>query len=124
MGLKNEQIHDDAERLEHHLTPELIDELDESLGYPQQDPHGSPIPQKVNKAASPLIRLKKKSKAKITKEQMNEVESELWELGIMPDSIFSVSEIDRNHFHLLFVDKKIRIPTKLAQQINVKVLSY
>jgi DtxR family transcriptional regulator, Mn-dependent transcriptional regulator len=40
--LKN--IHSDAEEYEHFLTDELLDEIDEQLGYPQFDPHGSPIP--------------------------------------------------------------------------------
>lgn len=41
-----EQIHPDAEKYEHILSPELADELDEYLGYPKFDPHGEPIPDK------------------------------------------------------------------------------
>lgn len=41
-----ENIHPDAEKYEHILSPELADELDEYLGYPKLDPHGEPIPQK------------------------------------------------------------------------------
>lgn len=39
-----EKIHPDAEKVEHILTDDLIKELDEELGYPETDPHGSPIP--------------------------------------------------------------------------------
>lgn len=46
MGLNEDQIHDEAERLEHLLTEEFLDQLDHELGYPTEDPHGSPIPQK------------------------------------------------------------------------------
>jgi ABC-type Mn2+/Zn2+ transport system permease subunit/Mn-dependent DtxR family transcriptional regulator len=42
-----EQVHPDAEKYEHILSPELADELDEYLGYPKFDPHGEPIPQKL-----------------------------------------------------------------------------
>lgn len=46
VGLTEDQIHDEAERLEHLLTDEFLDEVDRELGYPTQDPHGSPIPPK------------------------------------------------------------------------------
>jgi len=46
LGLEQDQIHRDAEELEHLLTEELLDEVDKILGYPTIDPHGSPIPQK------------------------------------------------------------------------------
>lgn len=39
-----ERLHDEAERQEHVLTPEEVDRLDASLGYPTHDPHGDPIP--------------------------------------------------------------------------------
>lgn len=39
-----EAIHATADRREHSLTVEEIDELEAKLGYPQQDPHGDPIP--------------------------------------------------------------------------------
>lgn len=46
VGLTDDQIHVDAEDLEHILTEEEIDALDKSLGFPAIDPHGSPIPGK------------------------------------------------------------------------------
>ena len=45
LGLTEDQIHDEAERYEHMLTPELLDEMDAELGYPERDPHGSVIPK-------------------------------------------------------------------------------
>lgn len=38
------QVHAAAERREHALTAEQIDDLDASLGHPRLDPHGDPIP--------------------------------------------------------------------------------
>lgn len=40
-----EDIHSDAERIEHILSEEITDELDKELGYPETDPHGSEIPR-------------------------------------------------------------------------------
>ncbi|HMQ67651.1 MAG TPA: iron chelate uptake ABC transporter family permease subunit [Ignavibacteria bacterium] len=41
-----EDIHQDAEKFEHVLSDDLLAEIDEELGHPQKDPHGSPIPKK------------------------------------------------------------------------------
>lgn len=46
VGLTPEQIHEEAERYEHLLTQEMLDAVDEELGYPSEDPHGSPIPKR------------------------------------------------------------------------------
>lgn len=39
-----DEVHPLAEELEHIDSEQLIDKLDEYLGYPQFDPHGDPIP--------------------------------------------------------------------------------
>ena len=39
-----DEVHEVAEQMEHIQSPLLIQRLDEFLGYPQQDPHGDPIP--------------------------------------------------------------------------------
>lgn len=46
MGLNSNQIHEEAEMLEHFLSEELVDEIERELGYPSMDPHNSPIPSK------------------------------------------------------------------------------
>lgn len=44
MGMKWDEVHDDAEQLEHVVSDRLIDRMDEMLGQPTHDPHGDPIP--------------------------------------------------------------------------------
>jgi len=39
-----DQVHDEAEILEHAVSEVLIDRIDEYLGRPATDPHGAPIP--------------------------------------------------------------------------------
>jgi DtxR family Mn-dependent transcriptional regulator len=41
-----EKVHSEAHRREHHLTVQQVDDLDAQLGYPQNDPHGDPIPSR------------------------------------------------------------------------------
>ena len=38
------EVHEEAERLEHAASDNLIDRIDEMLGRPAVDPHGDPIP--------------------------------------------------------------------------------
>ncbi|RPH34760.1 metal-dependent transcriptional regulator, partial [bacterium] len=44
LGFPWDEVHDEAERLEHVTSDELERKLDESLGFPSADPHGDPIP--------------------------------------------------------------------------------
>ena len=44
LGLHVDDVHDEAERLEHVLSEELEAKIDSALGYPTHDPHGDPIP--------------------------------------------------------------------------------
>jgi DtxR family Mn-dependent transcriptional regulator len=44
MGLRWDEVHDEAEQLEHVVSDRLIERIDEMLGRPEVDPHGDPIP--------------------------------------------------------------------------------
>ena len=44
MGLRWDEVHEEAELLEHVVSDRLIDRMDEMLGRPDADPHGDPIP--------------------------------------------------------------------------------
>ncbi len=41
-----DSVHDEAERLEHHISDEFEEKIDRLLGFPKQCPHGSPIPSR------------------------------------------------------------------------------
>jgi DtxR family Mn-dependent transcriptional regulator len=44
LNFKWDEVHDMAEEMEHISSTELIDRLDEFMGFPARDPHGDPIP--------------------------------------------------------------------------------
>ncbi|MDO5701110.1 MAG: metal-dependent transcriptional regulator [Bowdeniella nasicola] len=44
LGYTWDQVHDEAETLEHAVSDFLVERLDRYLGYPRRDPHGDPIP--------------------------------------------------------------------------------
>jgi len=45
LELPRDHVHRDAEAMEHALTDADVDRLEEALGYPEEDPHGRPIPR-------------------------------------------------------------------------------
>ena len=49
LGYEWDEVHDEAERLEHHISEEFEDRIAAILGDPKYDPHGDPIPTKDGK---------------------------------------------------------------------------
>src|ERR687889_2914079 len=45
LGYSWEEVHEEAERLEHAVSDEFTERLAELLGHPERDPHGAPIPK-------------------------------------------------------------------------------
>lgn len=46
LGYPWDRVHDEAERLEHAASDELIECMSAAMGHPTADPHGAPIPTK------------------------------------------------------------------------------
>ena len=44
LGYRWDEVHDEAEVLEHSISDVLLDRIDQKLGHPSRDPHGDPIP--------------------------------------------------------------------------------
>ena len=44
LGFGWDEVHAEAERLEHHVSEEMEARIDSALGFPTLDPHGDPIP--------------------------------------------------------------------------------
>src|SRR5215216_5623496 len=44
MGMSWDEVHEEAEQLEHVVSDRLIERIDDMLGRPTHDPHGDPIP--------------------------------------------------------------------------------
>lgn len=121
MGLNSHQIHADAERIEHHLTTADLDEIDQQLGYPTTDPHGSPIPPKSETDPMSIFHLKRNQKARISENQKDvSIESELWELGLMANEGFTVQHMDQKFLYIKIQSGTLAIPLELSKQIRYK----
>jgi DtxR family Mn-dependent transcriptional regulator len=46
MGFSWDEIHEEAEILEHHISERFESRIEEMLGHPTRDPHGHPIPDR------------------------------------------------------------------------------
>jgi DtxR family transcriptional regulator, Mn-dependent transcriptional regulator len=46
LGYSWDEVHEEAESLEHSVSDAYTERLAEFLGYPEHDPHGDPIPAK------------------------------------------------------------------------------
>jgi DtxR family Mn-dependent transcriptional regulator len=53
MRFSLDEVDAEAERLEHAISDVFVDRMDELLGYPTEDPHGDPIPNKVGAVVAP-----------------------------------------------------------------------
>ena len=54
LGFSPENVHQEAERLEHHISEEFEDRIAELLGNPTVDPNGRPIPLKAERETHPI----------------------------------------------------------------------
>ncbi|HET9877207.1 MAG TPA: manganese-binding transcriptional regulator MntR [Mycobacterium sp.] len=56
LGYSWDEVHDEAEVLEHAVSERLIARIDAKLGFPQRDPHGDPIPASDGQVPTPPAR--------------------------------------------------------------------
>ena len=92
LGLALDEVHAEADRLEHALSEELEAKIDAELGYPTHDPHGDPIPDaelRVNASRErTLVDLEPGERASVSRVPDGDPEllRYLTELGLVPGS--------------------------------------
>jgi DtxR family transcriptional regulator, Mn-dependent transcriptional regulator len=99
LGFSIDEVHAEADRLEHALSEELEAKIDEELGYPTHDPHGGPIPDsklRVRRGGDrSLVELAVGERATVS--QIPDGDAALLryltELGLVPGSEIEVVEI-------------------------------
>jgi DtxR family Mn-dependent transcriptional regulator len=92
LGLALDEVHAEAEMLEHALSEELEAKIDAELGFPTHDPHGDPIPDRelrlVHGESRSLLDLEPGARGSIARvpDGDSELLRYLGELGIVPDA--------------------------------------
>ncbi len=96
VGLGWDEVHDEAERLEHYLSERLEARLDSLLGFPATDPHGDPIPRTGADLAQGPTLLQTPAGAEGTVSRVSDRDPEqlryLGALGIVPGARVAVVE--------------------------------
>lgn len=121
VGLKEDQIHADAERLEHLLSEELLDAVDAQLGYPERDPHGSPIPARDGLPGVVLSQLSVGDTLRIAAHQPNpEALQYLWKSQLPAQAELQLLSVDKSHWTLSYAGEKMEIHPELARYLRVE----
>lgn len=127
MGYSWDEVHDEAEKLEHHISEQFEDKIAELLNDPRFDPHGDPIPTKDGKMPTirvyPLSDVNENEMFVIqqVKDQDPELLRYLEKQGLIPGVKLKV--VNREPFKgpltLQVEDKEMTIGHKIAENIFV-----
>jgi len=96
MGYSWDQVHAEADRLEHAISEEFEDRISTLLGHPKVDPHGDPIPTKSGEIATTSRRTLSDAVegSTVRIERIRDEDPALLravaELGLMPQTIVTV----------------------------------
>ena len=131
LGYTWDRVHEEAERLEHAVSDELIDRMAQVLGFPTADPHGAPIPKAgqafVDRRYPTLDQLEVGSSAAVRRVRDEDPEAlrYLAELNMTPGTELTLTE--RGPFNgPLYVrvgDKEHILSPELAQSVQVETLA-
>lgn len=129
LGMSWDKVHDEAEKLEHSSSDELINRIEEYLDYPEADPHGFPIPDRKGKLpkhkdAIAVSGLNKNDKAEIIRvnDSHTEMLSYITRIGIelgKEITIKDVLEFDGSMV-LKINNKDVNISKTIASNIFVE----
>ena len=98
LGYPWDRVHEEAERLEHAASDELVDRMAEAVGEPAVDPHGAPIPTRDGSVdethRASLAELAAGARATVSRvrDEDGSLLRYLGELGIRPGAVVAVVE--------------------------------
>lgn len=100
LGFSWDEVHEQADVLEHVISEKLEERIAAALGYPTLDPHGDPIPNREGQMAQvdwrPLTQLLPGTTARVSR-ILNDDNSEmlryLAELGLTPGACITVTAL-------------------------------
>ena len=130
VGMPWEKVHEEANKLEHSSSDDLINRLETMIDYPVYDPHGDPIPTKEGKIPKlkkhrPLSDLKEGESGKVIR--VNDFDEKflgyISELGIKLQEKISVKQkraFDKS-MEVVVKGKPWNISQKLAQNIFIEI---
>ncbi|PZQ91924.1 MAG: transcriptional regulator [Leifsonia xyli] len=98
-GYAWDEVHDEAEVLEHALSDRLLAAIDSQLGHPRRDPHGDPIPDAGGAVVRPDAVLASglgvdvRGRVARISDRDSEVLRRIQDAGVGLDTVLSVGEL-------------------------------
>ncbi len=132
VGLPWDMVHEEAGRLEHSSSDELINRLEEMCQFPEFDPHGAPIPDKTGVLPKqdrlmPLSALKDNQDGMVMRVDDSDRKflKYLSDIGISLKQMIHVQEVlDFDKSILITINnKQLNISNKLADNVFVQLES-
>lgn len=131
LGLSWDEIHAEAENLEHAVSDRLIDRIDQQLGFPDRDPHGDPIPNSDgtlrSKPGEPLAGLEANTPFVLLRvlDQTPEFLRYLTDGGLIPGSTATVIQNlpSAGIMTLQAGDHQISLSREAARKLLVRIVS-
>lgn len=127
MGYSWEQMHAEAEHLEHHISEEFEDRIEELLGFPTHDPHGHPIPardgsitEKPDQPLSDSTPGKTVTVCRVADSDTTLLE-QLEHLGLMPGAEVTVVDGSADGFVITIESQQLQIDRQLADCVFVSL---
>jgi len=127
-GYGETQWHDQAEQVEHELSPVEIDQLAAQLGNPTHDPHGDPIPTSdgwiVNQHGLPLTIMEAGQVARIThlEDEPDAVYAQLAAEGLYPGMEVHILEVSPQRVRFWADGDEHVLAPIVAANISVQLL--
>ena len=130
LGYSWDEVHEEAERLEHVISETFEDKIEQLLGYPTRDPHGSPIPTRDGTIADlttlSLSSLRPGQNAVVDRVSDRDAGmlSYMGELGLYPGT--AVSMIDQEpyggSFRISIANERRTVGVDIANNVFVRLL--
>lgn len=129
LGMPWDKVHEEAEKLEHSSSDDLINLLEEFLDYPEVDPHGYPIPDKNGKIkkSKPVIaitELNENDSAKVIRvnDDVKNLLSYITKIGIALGKVILIKDkLEYDGSVLIKIEnKEINLSNKIASNIFVE----
>ncbi|HGY08613.1 MAG TPA: metal-dependent transcriptional regulator [Oceanithermus profundus] len=125
LGYGWDEVHDEAERLEHHISEAFEARIAEWLGHPERDPHGDPIPTphltwptdpagRIHESAPGRYRLVR------VRAQDEGTLALLSRLGLVPGACFQVLEQGDAGVRIELEGARYLLPLGLARALEVE----
>lgn len=128
LGYSWDEIHDEAERLEHHISEKFEQKIAEKLGHPTHDPHGDPIPsvdlifpEGPALQALPNVEVGAKGVIRRVRSQDSDALNLLAKLDLKIDTKLTIIEKKSDSVRVELQSERLLVPNTLARQIMVEV---